>query len=95
MTLAVLVSLLVYGKGYLRTFCLGAILPVGLQAASALGSAMFLLSPSAWQGTGFGGLGSNLASLIVGGVLAFASGVVAMVARFLIESLQESCQQQQ
>ena len=95
MILAALVSLLVYGKGYLRTFCLGAILPVGLQAASGLGSVMFFLPPSAWQQSGFGSLENNLASLILIGVLALAAGTVAVVARFLVESLQGSRQQQQ
>lgn len=89
MTLAALVSLLVYGKGYLRTFCLGAVLPVGLQAF-----AMFCLSPSAWQRSGFGSLENNLASLILGGVLAIAAGAVAMVARFLVENVQGPRQQQ-
>jgi len=95
MILAVLVSLLVYGTGYLRTFCVGAILPVGLQAASGLGSALFFLPPSAWQQSGFGSLENNLTSLILMGVLAFTAGAVAMVARFLVESLQGSRQQQQ
>jgi hypothetical protein len=92
MLLAALVSLLVYGKGYLRTFCLGAILPVGLQAASGIGSAMLFLPPSAWGQAGFGSLQSSLASLILIGVLALAAGTVAVVARFLVESLQGSRQ---
>lgn len=94
MILAALVSLLVYGKGYLRTFCLGAILPVGLQAASGVGFAMFFLSPSAWQRSRFASLDNSLASLLLIGVLAFVSGAVAMVARFLVESLPGSRPQQ-
>ena len=94
MILAALVSLLVYGKGYLRTFCLGAILPVGLQAASGIGSAMFFLPPSAWGQAGLGSLQSNLPSLILIGVLAVAAGTVAVVARLLVESLQGSWQRQ-
>ncbi len=90
MILAALVSLLVYGKGNLRTFCLGAILPVGLQAASGIGSAMFFMPPSAWGQAGFGSLQSNLASLLLTGVLALVAGTVAVVARFLVENLQGS-----
>jgi hypothetical protein len=90
MLLAALVSLLVYGKGYLRTFCLGAILPVGLQAASGIGSVLLLMPPSAWRRSGFGGLEDNLASLVLIGVLALAAGTVAVIARFLVESLQGS-----
>ena len=94
MILAALVSLLVYGKGYLRTFCLGAVLPVGLQAASGIGSAMFFMPPSAWQQMGLSGWESNLASLILIGVLSVTAGAVAMIARFLVESLQGSRQQE-
>jgi hypothetical protein len=90
MILAALASLIVYGKGYLRTFCLGAIIPLGLQAASAVGSAMFYLPPSGWQRSGL----SDLASLILGGVLALAAGVVSMIVRFLVENLQGSRQRQ-
>lgn len=94
MLLAALVSLLVYGKGYLRTFCLGAIIPVGLQAASGISSAMFFLPPSAWRQSGFGSLENHLTSLILMGGLAFVAGVVAVVARFLVESLPGSRQPQ-
>ena len=94
MILAALASLIVYGKGYLRTFCLGAIIPLGLQAASAVGSAMFYLPPSIWQRSGLSNLEGNLTSLIVGGVLALAAGVVSMIVRFLVENLQGSRQRQ-
>ena len=88
MLLAALVSLLVYGKGYLRTFCLGAILPVGLQAASGIGSVLLLMPPAAWRRSAFGRLEDNLASRVLIGVLALAAGTVSVVARFLVESLQ-------
>ncbi len=87
MLLAALVSLLVYGTGYLRTFCLGAILPVGLQAVSGIGSAMLFLPPSAWGQMGLGGWEGNLTSLVLVAVLSVASGVVAVIARFLVECL--------
>lgn len=87
MLLAALVSLLVYGTGYLRTFCLGAILPVGVQAVSGIGSAMLFLPPSAWGQMGLRGWEGNLTSLVLVGVLSVASGVVAVIARFLVESL--------
>lgn len=87
MILAALVSLLVYGTGYLRTFCLGAILPVGLQAVSGIGSAMLFLPPSAWGQMGLGGWEGNLTSLVLVAVLSVVSGVVAASVRFLVESL--------
>jgi hypothetical protein len=68
---------------------------VGLQAAGGLGSAMFLLPGSAWQRSGFGSLENNLASLVLMAVFAFALGAVAMVARFLVESMQGSRQKEQ
>lgn len=87
MLLAALVSLVVHGTGYLRTFCLGAILPVGLQAVSGIGSAMLFLPPSAWGQMGLRGWEGNLTSLVLVGVLPIVSGVVAVIARFLVESL--------
>jgi len=87
MILAALVSLLVYSKGYLWTFCLGAILPVGLQAASWLGSVMFMMPPSAWRQRGLSDWEGNLTSLILLGFLSVACGTVAMIVRFLVESL--------
>ena len=87
MILTALAAVLVYGRGYLRTFCLGAVIPAGLQAVSAASIGMFLMTPPAWQRmTGFYDVETQLASLVMGGLLAFAAGLVAMAVRFLVES---------
>jgi len=91
MILAALVSALVYGKGYLRTFCMGAIIPAGLQAVSVFSLGMLLMSSSNWgQMGGFSNLQSHVTSLIMSGVLTIAAGLVAMAVRFLVESLTRS-----
>jgi len=91
MVLAALVSMLVYGKGYLRTFCMGAIIPAGLHAASLVSLGMLLMSASNWrQMGGFVDLETRLASLVMSGVATIAAGLVAMAVRFLVESLQKS-----
>jgi hypothetical protein len=91
MILAALVSVLVYGKGYLRTFGVGAIIPMGLQALSASGAYVVLfLSPSSWQMSGLFRFETQILALVIGGVSAIAAGVVAMMVRFLVESLMPS-----
>ena len=70
----VLVSLLVYGKGYLRTFCIGAIIPTGLQALSSFSLMTLVLQPSVWQQAGWSTRQGNLGSLVVSGMLAAAAG---------------------
>lgn len=89
MTVA-LVSLLVYGKGYVRTFCLGAIIPTGLQAFSLFNLMMLVADPSDWLQAGWSGRQANLVSLFVSGMLAMAAGILAVVVRFLVEHLQGS-----
>lgn len=89
MTVA-LVSLLVYGKGYVRTFCLGAIIPTGLQAFSLFNLMMLVADPSDWLQAGWSARQANLVSLFVSGILAMAAGIVAVVVRFLVEHLQGS-----
>jgi hypothetical protein len=86
----VVVSLLVYGRGYLRTFCIGAIIPAGLQALSAFSLMMLILEPSVWQQAGWAARHGNLVSLVVSGLLTGAAGVVAVIVRFLVEHLQDS-----
>lgn len=86
----VVLSLLVYGRGYLRTFCIGAIIPAGLQALSAFNLLMLVLQPALWQQAGWSARLGSFDSFIVSGMLAGAAGVVAMVVRFLVEHLQGS-----
>lgn len=86
----VIVSLLVYGRGYLRTFCIGAIVPAGLQALSAFSLMMLVLQPSAWRQAGWSARQGNLESLVVSVLLTGAAGVVAVMVRFLVEHLQGS-----
>jgi len=86
----VIVSLLVYGRGYLRTFCIGAIIPAGLQALSSFSLLMLVLQPSVWRQAGWSTRQGDLVSLIFSGLLTVAAGIVAVIVRFLIEHLQGS-----
>ncbi len=88
MMIVVVVSLLVYGRGYVRTFCIGAIIPTGLQAFSSFNLMMAVLQPSVWPQAGWSARQVNLGSLFVSGMLAVAAGVVAVTVRFLVEHLQ-------
>jgi len=84
----VVVSALVYGRGYLRTFCIGAIIPAGLQAFSSFSLMMLVLQPSVWRQAGWSTRQGDLASLVVTGLLTVVAGTVAVIVRFLIERLQ-------
>ncbi len=88
MMIVVVISLLVYGRGYVRTFCIGAIIPTGLQAFSTLYLMMLVLQPSVWPQAGWSARQANLGSLFVSGILSVAAGVVAVTVRFLVEHLQ-------
>ena len=88
MTLVVVLSSLVYGRGYLRTFCLGAIVPAGLQALSPFNLLMLVLDPAIWQQAGWSARQGNLVTFIISVIVAGLGGVVAMIARFLVERLQ-------
>jgi len=86
----VAVSALVYGRGYLRTFCIGAIIPAGLQALSSFSLMMLVVQPSVWRQAGWSTRQGDLASLVVTGLLTVVAGVVAVIVRFLVERLQGS-----
>lgn len=87
---AVVVSLLVYGRGYLRTFCIGAIIPAGLQSLSTFSLMMLVLQPSLWAQAGWSTRQGDLESFIFSVLLTGAAGVVAVIVRFLVEHLQGS-----
>ena len=86
----VVVSLLVYGRGYLRTFCIGAIIPAGLQALSSFSLMMLFLQESMWEQASWSTWQGNLVSFTISAMLAGAAGVVAVIVRFLVEHLQGS-----
>ena len=90
MTAVVVVSLLVYGRGYLRTFCIGAIIPTGLQALSSFSLMMLFLQESMWEQASWSTWQGNLVSFTISAMLAGAAGVVAVIVRFLVEHLQGS-----
>jgi len=84
----VAVSALVYGRGYVRTFCIGALIPAGLQALSSFSLMMLVVQPSVWRQAGWSTRQGDLASLVVTGLLTVVAGVVAVIVRFLVERLQ-------
>jgi hypothetical protein len=83
-----ILSVLVYGRGYVRTFCIGAIVPLGLQAFHSPSLMMAFLPQSVWLQAGWSSRQAGLLVFFATGLLTVMAGVVAVVVRFLVEHLQ-------
>lgn len=88
-----LVTLLVYGRGYLRAFCIGALVPSGAQVIAVAIVFMLLMfdRPSRLRGLSalfeiFDEIGGNIrVAFVTLALLSLATGALAVGVRWLVE----------
>ncbi len=80
-----LTVVLIYGRGYQRTFCIGALFPSGLVTYQATGSLLALMWYGMGTGSGVTALGVAI-FLMVYCLVVIAAGLLALGVRWMVES---------